>query len=217
MKTPWKFYSLATGYTQLFVTLILLFLLAPLTSLHPFLNVLLSCFFLTTVLFGLKTLSLSRNILHSLRLLATLAFGADIVIFPSIPYLTEIFSLFSYSCYSLFSILVILAIGLRISQEEQVNRDVIRGGICIYLLLGILWFFFYQIMTFFDPNAFIIPSGMTKASLFYFSFTTLTTLGYGDITPSNVFAMSLTNAEALIGQIYPAIVIARLVSLYNVR
>jgi hypothetical protein len=51
--------------------------------------------------------------------------------------------------------------------------------------------------------------------VFYFSFTTLTTLGYGDVSPVNSFAMMLANAEALIGQLYPAIVIAKLVSLYT--
>ena len=83
--------------------------------------------------------------------------------------------------------------------------------------MGILWFFFYQIIMFFDPNALSMPEGVSHSSIFDFSFTTLTTLGYGDITPNNAFAMILTNAEALVGQIYPAVVIAKLVSLYKVE
>ena len=70
---------------------------------------------------------------------------------------------------------------------------------------------------FFDPNALSMPEGVSHSSIFDFSFTTLTTLGYGDITPNNAFAMILTNAEALVGQIYPAVVIAKLVSLYKVE
>jgi hypothetical protein len=217
MKTPWKFYSLSTGYTRLFIDLILLFFLAPFASVHYYLKLLVSIFFLTTLLFGLNAIRLPNNILSLLRLIAVLGFGADVITFPNFPYLTDLSSLISDCFYSLFIILVIFAIGFRISYENRVNLDVIRGGICLYLLLGILWFVFYQILMFFDPNAFSFPEGLTQSSLFYFSFTTLTTLGYGDITPNNVFAMTLSNAEALIGQIYPAVVIAKLVSLYNIH
>ena len=54
-----------------------------------------------------------------------------------------------------------------------------------------------------------------NGNLFYFSFVTLTTLGYGDITPVNNFAMMFTNLEGLCGQLFPAISIATLVSLYK--
>ncbi|MGB5596187.1 MAG: potassium channel family protein [Crocosphaera sp.] len=214
MKNTWKFYSLATGYNRLFIDLILLFFLAPFASFNSYLSLLVSCFFLTTLLLGLNTLALPKHILFLLRFFAGLGFIADVMFFPS-PYLTELTSFMSYCCYSIFMILVILAIGFRISHEKRVTVEVIRGGICLYLLLGIFWFFLYQILVFFDANAFSFPEGMTKSSLFYFSFTTLTTLGYGDITPNNAFAMTLSNAEALVGQIYPAVVIAKLVSLYE--
>ena len=85
--------------------------------------------------------------------------------------------------------MVILAIGSRISHEKEVNLNVVRGGVCIYLLLGIFWLFLYKILVFIYVNAFSFPENISKDSLFYFSCTTLTTLGYGDILPQNAFAM----------------------------
>ncbi|MDJ0730337.1 MAG: potassium channel family protein [Crocosphaera sp.] len=212
--TP-KLYSLTNGYKYLFIDLVLLFLLAPFGSLHRSLSIFVSFCFLITLLLGLNTLAFPKKLLFLFRFLAALGFISDVIVFPDTEYLTALSSLMSYSFYGIFYILVILAIGSRISQEEKVNLNVVRGGVCIYLLLGILWFFFYKIIIFFDANAFSFPENMTKDSLFYFSFTTLTTLGYGDILPKNAFAMTFTNAEALVGQIYPAVVIAKLVSLYE--
>ncbi|MEL4897624.1 potassium channel family protein [Crocosphaera sp. Alani8] len=215
MNTTSRIYSTTDGYKYLFFDLIVLFLLLPFASLHRYLSILVSFCFLVTLLLGLNTLAFSKRSLFLFRIFASLAFISDVVIFPNSEYLTTLSSLMSYSFNSIFFGLVILAIGSRISREEKVNLNVVRGGVCIYLLLGILWFFFYKILIFFDGNAFYFPENITQNSLFYFSFTTLTTLGYGDILPKNAFAMTFANAEALVGQIYPAVVIAKLVSLYE--
>ena len=215
MNTTSRLYSPTNGYKYLFFDLIVLFFLLPFASLHRYLGILVSFCFLVTLLLGLNTLAFPKRILFLFRFFASLAFISDIIVFPESEYLTSLTSLMSYSFNIIFFVLVILAIGSRIFQEKEVNLNVIRGGICIYLLLGILWFFFYRIIVFFDVNAFSFPENVNKESLFYFSFTTLTTLGYGDILPKNAFAMTFTNAEALVGQIYPAVVIAKLVSLYE--
>ncbi|MGK7941234.1 MAG: ion channel [Crocosphaera sp.] len=215
MNTTPKLYSLTNGYKYLFIDLLLLFLLIPFAALHRSLSIIVSFCFLVTLLLGLNTLDFPKRVIFLFRFFAGLGFISDIIIFPNSEQLTALTSLMSYSFYGIFYILVIIAIGLRISQEKQVNLNVVRGGVCIYLLLGLLWFFFYKIIIFFDVNAFSFPDDIKKDSLFYFSFTTLTTLGYGDILPKNAFAMTFANAEALVGQIYPAVVIAKLVSLYE--
>ncbi|MDJ0660072.1 MAG: potassium channel family protein [Crocosphaera sp.] len=215
MNTTSRLYSATNGYKYLFIDLILLFFLAPFGSLHRSLGLLVSFCFLVTLLLGLNTLDFPKRILFLFRFFAALGFISDIIIFPDSEHLTALSSLMSYSFYSIFYLLAIIAIGSRISHEQKVNLNVVRGGVCIYLLLGLLWYFFYKILIFFDVNAFSFPDNINKDSLFYFSFTTLTTLGYGDILPKNAFAMTFTNAEALVGQIYPAVVIAKLVSLYE--
>ncbi|WP_162182917.1 potassium channel family protein [Neosynechococcus sphagnicola] len=120
--------------------------------------------------------------------------------------------------YALFIAVAIYVMGGRIYQAERVTIDVIRGGICIYLLIGSLWFLFYSSIELLDQSAF---SHLTQRHgiypMMYFSFTTLTTLGYGDILPTQGLAMFLANVESVLGQLFPAIFIARLVSLYIVH
>jgi hypothetical protein len=111
--------------------------------------------------------------------------------------------------------LVVLA---QVFRPGRITSPRIMGAVAVYLLLGIMWASGYHIVLRMDPGAFQLSrvaqtAAEWKASLLYFSFTTLTTVGYGDILPLNPFARALANMEALIGQLYPAILIARLVSL----
>jgi Ion channel len=95
----------------------------------------------------------------------------------------------------------------------------IMGGVAAYLLIGVTWAFGYKLLLEEVPDAihfqspFVgIPTGV-PARLIYFSFATLTTVGYGDAYPVHRVARSLAMAEALIGQLYPAILIATLVGM----
>jgi hypothetical protein len=92
----------------------------------------------------------------------------------------------------------------------------VQGAIAIYLLLGIFWAVLYEMVELVQPGSFGIshPGGRAVLpQLAYFSFTTLTTLGVGDIVPINPVARSLTMLEALVGQLFPVILIARLVTM----
>ncbi len=100
----------------------------------------------------------------------------------------------------------------------QVTFHRVQGAIVLYLNIALLFFTFYRLADVLLPNAFSgLPSTGREygsgAALLYFSFATLTTLGYGDITPLHPLARSLANLEAVIGQLYPATLLARLVSL----
>ena len=95
----------------------------------------------------------------------------------------------------------------------------IMGGVAAYLLIGVTWAFGYKLLLEEVPDAIHfqspfagIPTG-EPARLIYFSFATLTTVGYGDAYPVHRVARSLAMAEALIGQLYPAILIATLVGM----
>lgn len=98
----------------------------------------------------------------------------------------------------------------------QITADTIKGGVSVYLLIGYVWAFFYGIVDILDNDAFSQPL-LLKASFLktvHFSFTTLTTLGYGDIVPISEVAQVLTNLEAIMGQMYSTVFIAILVSGY---
>ncbi|WP_448533660.1 potassium channel family protein [Parathermosynechococcus lividus] len=103
----------------------------------------------------------------------------------------------------------------RIFRANVITGDSIRGGICVYFLVGYSFFFIYRMLLDYYPHSFSKPMHLDGLfSLLYFSFTTLTSVGYGDITPTTPFGMAIANLEAIFGQMYSAIVMARLVSQY---
>jgi hypothetical protein len=108
----------------------------------------------------------------------------------------------------------------RVFRGGSISVYRIYGAIAVYLILGILWGKFYTLICLFEPDAFYLEPatefGEPRISeLIYFSFTTLTTVGFGDIIPVHPIARSLATLEALVGQLYPAVLLARLVTLYQ--
>ncbi len=100
-----------------------------------------------------------------------------------------------------------------------ITFDRIQGAVAVYLLIGFMWAQVYAFLQILVPGCFKLPSGIAGESarswtFLYFSFITLTTLGYGDILPVHPVARSLAMVEALMGQLYPAILIGGLVSLH---
>ena len=121
----------------------------------------------------------------------------------------------------LFVALNTATIGLvlrRIVLAPTVTSEIFCAGIALYLLIGVTWALIYIVMDTIDPGAFEILSPTLEkgwSEFLYFSFATLTTLGYGDISPDAPFARTWAVMEAVIGVLYIAILVARLVSLYR--
>ena len=100
--------------------------------------------------------------------------------------------------------------------EQEVTSDIVMGGACTFILLGFLWGYAYYILETLEPNSLKgnYPLSKEPADYIYFSFITLTSTGYGDILPITQKARGLALLEAIIGQLYLAIMISRLVSLH---
>lgn len=112
-----------------------------------------------------------------------------------------------------FSVMVIQVILKRIFTQQSMTRDSILGGVSVYLLLGFSWAFAYRMLYNLDSSSFNLSKGVDISwELGYFSFVTLTTVGYGDVTPASGVTMALSILEALTGQMYPAIIISCLIS-----
>jgi hypothetical protein len=116
----------------------------------------------------------------------------------------------------LLALLLLLAVVLfHTLREGPITFHRIQGGVAAYLLLGVIWAHAYALLALLRPDAF---SGATRAGdgprgFLYFSFVTLTTVGYGDVLPVHPAARSLAMLEAVTGPLYLAILLARLVSL----
>lgn len=101
-------------------------------------------------------------------------------------------------------------------RARQVTSTTIWHAIGCYLLLGFLWSALYRALVQLDPEAIRgLENSVSPSDFVYFSFTCLTTLGFGDVTPTAPVARSLVVLEAVVGPLYMAIVIAKLVSLYS--
>ena len=114
----------------------------------------------------------------------------------------------------------------KIVRAALINADLIFGALMVYLLAGILWANFYLIENILSPGSFQGAGILTfdsstfltiyeqQFNFLYYSFATLATLGTGYITPLNHLAKSLTAMEAIFGQLFVAIIIAKLVSVW---
>jgi hypothetical protein len=105
-------------------------------------------------------------------------------------------------------------------RAPSVNIEVLCASISAYLMLGLMWTVAYWLVDQLTPGAFSFNTNAGARSMngfnaFYFSFITLSTVGYGDITPVSRIARWLAAMEAMTGLLYVAVLIARLVSLYS--
>jgi hypothetical protein len=120
---------------------------------------------------------------------------------------------------SMLTLFVYVGIVLMITfRKGPMNWYRIQGGICAYMLLGLAWAAAFDFVEEIQPGSFRFVSAPQTADqltlkLTYFSFSTLTTMGLGDVTPILPAARSLTIAEAIVGQLFPAILVAVLVAM----
>jgi Ion channel len=116
------------------------------------------------------------------------------------------------------SIVVGLVVGRAVLAPGPITAHRVLGAIVLYLNFGLIAAAIYRVIWDFHPAAFhgITPDAtpaQATGALIYYSFVTLTTVGYGDITPANAFARGIANLEAIVGQLYPATTLARFVTL----
>jgi hypothetical protein len=115
--------------------------------------------------------------------------------------------------------LTLSCIGRVFRDDQAVTAERVTGAVAVYLLFGLTWAYLYGLIDLLLPGSFNLPSATDftdpthQGSFTYFSFITLTTLGYGDITPVHPVARMCVAVQALFGQLYPATLLARLVSL----
>jgi hypothetical protein len=115
-------------------------------------------------------------------------------------------------------LVAIWCIGRQVVRGQKISANRIIGAISLYLLLGVTWSVVYALVEKLLPGSFsgisISDTAIWTSEWLYFSFVTLTTLGYGDILPLTATARVLSFIEAVFGQFYIAILVAGLVAAY---
>ena len=219
MQLGWHHKFIPNKYSQLLSITILLFITSPIFE-GVTGRIIIGVVFFGTIVAIIRTFNLTRRFFFLLLTLIAAAFTLDI--YTSIQANFDGIEVLRFTVtltYSLVILTALITINKRIFSVKKVDGDTIKGGIAVFFLVGIFWSLLYVMVYYFDPNAFsesIEPLDVID-SMFYFSFTTLTTLGYGDLTPVNSVAKTLANLEAVTGMMYPSIFIARLVGLYTAQ
>lgn len=111
-------------------------------------------------------------------------------------------------------ILALISIALRVAQHERVQAQTVMGAIAGYFLIGLAMGSFYQAMDL-SANGTWFNGIVSEGDYIYFSLITLTTVGYGDITPATDLAKRIVSIEGLIGQVFLVTLVARLVALWG--
>ena len=126
--------------------------------------------------------------------------------------------------FTFFVLAATFAFG-RVLEDDNVDMNRIAGAVSIYMLIGLIWASLYFFLSLMDPQAFNGLSDLSShevkhlnaayMDLLYYSYVTLSTLGYGDVTPVGRAAQSLAYLEAICGVMYVAVLVASLVGSYG--
>ncbi|MFO0878943.1 MAG: potassium channel family protein [Gemmataceae bacterium] len=207
-------------YLALLIAMILLILAYPTVQNHlPFwwiYDVLMTVFFLLVLINVFQT--------HHHRLVATLLglpTVAGLWLGYALPGLHRAsITLTFHLLATLFMVHSLIIILLDIHRHSEVDADTVRGALCGYLLTGLAFAHIYCMMEIVTPGSIrstdqtldpIGAGGATHFKLTYFSFLTLTTVGYGDMVPATDPARSFAMVEAMLGQFYVAVLIGELI------
>ena len=110
-----------------------------------------------------------------------------------------------------------------ILHTDDVTADTLYEAVCVFLMLGLLWASFYNYLEYISPGIIFVENNidlvktLTANKIIYYSYTTLTTLGYGDITPVTPIGRIVSVLEAIFGQLFLAFLVARLVAIYTAK
>ena len=202
-----------TGLTVLIA--VHLFVVAPLGALHDFDPRPVSI--VVALLLASALLILSRSLVPVLGILAAFSlFFATLILRVQQKHTTLDICL-EAAAWLLVALVIIWVVARAVFAPGRITYHRVVGAVLLYLSIGFVFVALFTLVGALSPGSY---SGLTvsdrlflPSDFVYFSFSTLTTVGYGDIVPVHPFARSLSNVEAILGQLYPATLLARLVSL----
>lgn len=201
------------SFQALFTVLVLAMLMPALLYRLPGLNIIFNAFISIIVLAAIYSLAIRKFyfvVTLILALLTTLTTWVELSTNETVTRALDHGFNFIFFGY------LTLLLGVRVFRSTKITGDTVFGALCIYLLLGYTFGFMYQTMDTLHPAAFDIgPHEENTPTYIYYSFETLTTLGFGDITPRTPPSQILSILEAVTGQTFMAVVVARFVGIIS--
>jgi voltage-gated potassium channel len=191
-------------------TIVLVPILQRFASLRIFLDIFITAIYISMV----YTVSNKKRHLY---IGALLAMAMLIVLWLQYFYQNNLVFAIGRVCGILLFILVITNILAFIFKSEDVTIEVIYAAMLVYLLMALMWSFVYMLLELNNSASFNVtlsPDQGYQMRFIYYSFVTITTLGYGDITPATELASSFSILEAVVGQLYLVVVVAWLVGMH---
>lgn len=207
----------------LFVVLLGFFILLPFLNNSKLSGILLTSFFSLVLFLAVLTAGEKKRYF---KIAIYLGIVTLVTVWWDSPHTKSGYSLvISKMLFCIFFIFICYILLRRIFHSKKINENAIFGVACVYILLGIIWTMIYILINYFQPGSFQFQNGAEFinnvdsheqfVNLFYFSFVTITTLGYGDVIPIGKIAKMISVLEAVIGQLFIAISVARIVGLYT--
>lgn len=178
------------------------------------------------LLFGIFIVSPNKHLFAVSVLISALAI---VIIWSTKFFYSKHQLLFGLFMETILFMIAIFYIVLHVLTMRKINEDKIFGAMGAYLLLCILWALIYTMIEIYNPYSFSFDTGFTTTTstmtvhrfyfsqFLYLSFVTFSTLGYGDIIPLTALSRTATSLQAVTGQLYVAILIARLVGLHIIQ
>lgn len=200
------------SYVSLLVLLLLIFVLGALVGDTEIGRIVLLLLSLFSLLLALRTSDVPARRIRQVALVFCLVLAIALLTPP--PYHLFGVGLSGLATASAFLVAAV-AIGRRLGRHMVVTVETVVGALCVYVILGFVFAHLFSAMQGFSMTPFFVEGFGSLFDFQYFSFVTITTLGYGDLTAAQTTGRSLAVLEALVGQIFLITAVARLVSLWG--
>ncbi len=199
------------SYQALFSVLVLAMLIPAFLYKNPALNIIFNIFISVIVLTAIYSLAIRRFFFIITLILAALT---TMTTWVEISSNSTVTNALDHGLNFIFFAYLALLLAVRVFRTTHITGDTVFGALSIYLLIGYTFGFVYLTMDTLQPAAFDIGDHTVDTSTYiYYSFVTLTTLGFGDIVPKTPPAQILSIIEAVTGQFFLAVIVARFVGI----
>jgi hypothetical protein len=202
---------LSRRYTVLFYVLLVTMVAVPAIAAFGFAGTIIEFFLAASLLAAIVPMGSARGRRGLFLLAVVLWFARPLATWFDHPVLSAT-TLGLWTLMGLFAAATALRFAMR---ANRVDAEHIYAALSAYLLAGIFFGLFYFVLEQIGPGTFSSSGEFSRMSAFYFSFVTLATLGFGDVVPRSDIARGLAIIEGVGGQLFLAVLVARLVSLYS--